>query len=69
MKLLVDKLPKTKEECIFCISSNEPYHRCMFDLSAYDLGHGCSFWSNSCALARGEECSYLQEVTNETLDR
>ena len=68
MKLLVDKLPKTKEECIFCILSNEPYHRCMLDLRAYDLSYGCTFWANNCALTRDEKCTYLQEVTNETLD-
>ena len=61
MKLLVDKLPQTKEECIFCVLSNKPYHRCILDLSSYDLDHGCSFWSNSCALSRGKECLYLKE--------
>ena len=61
MKLLVDKLPQTKEECIFCVLSNEPYHRCIFELSAYDLGNGCSFWAHSCALTRGKECPYLKE--------
>ena len=61
MKLLVDKLPQTKEKCIFCVLSNEPYHRCIFELSAYDLGNGCSFRVHSCALTRGKECPYLKE--------
>ena len=62
MKLLVDKLPQTKEECIFCVLSNEPYHRCIFELSAYDLGNGCSFYFHNCALTRGKECPYLKEA-------
>ena len=62
MRLLVDKIPKTKEECPFCISSDKTFHRCIFDLRAYDLDYGCSFQSNSCALSRGKECPYLKEA-------
>ena len=61
MKLLVDKLPKTKEECLFCIISREPFHRCILDLQSYDLSYGCTFGSRNCALVRGEECPYLKE--------
>lgn len=62
MKLLVDKLPQTQEECIFCVLLNEPYHHCMFELSAYELGNGYSFCTRSCSLTRGKECPYLKEA-------
>ena len=63
MRVLVDKLPKTKEECSFCVSSDEMFHRCIFDLRGHDLDWGCSFYSHNCALTRGKECPYLKEET------
>lgn len=70
MKLLVDKLPEAKEECLFCLKAGDTFHRCLFSLGAYDLSYGCSFYSDSCALVREKQCPYLTEVVaNEDLGR
>ena len=62
MKVLVDKLPKTKEECLFCLESREGFHRCSFKLEAYDF-HGLTTNYSDCFLTQGIECPYLKEET------
>ena len=68
MKILVDKLPEKKEDCIFCIINdyrNTDFHKCLFSLDAYDYGSaGATFDTRSCALTKGQECPYLKEVNN-----
>lgn len=69
MKLPVDKLPKTKEECLFCVPYDKTFHRCLFSMRAYDINYRCDFKSDSCSLVLGQECPYLkEEKQNETLD-
>lgn len=68
MKVLVDKLPKTKEECLFCIEDRGGFHRCSFKLGAYDF-HGLTTTYRDCFLTQNLECPYLKEDNkNETLD-
>lgn len=60
MKVLVDKLPKTKEECLFCLEANGGFHRCCFKLESYDF-HGLTTTYHDCFLTQDLECPYLKE--------
>lgn len=68
MKIIVDKLPKTKDECLFCIKGDNSYHRCLFSLDAYDFSHLSTTYQD-CHLTRDKECPYLKEINNENLGR
>ena len=60
MKVLVDKLPKTKEECLFCLNGRYDFHRCGFKLHEYDF-NGLTTGYRDCFLTQGHECPYLKE--------
>lgn len=68
MKILVDKLPQTKDECLFCIHSSGEHHRCLFSMEAYDFANLSTTYQD-CYLTRGKECPYLKEIKNENLGR
>jgi hypothetical protein len=68
MKILVDKLPQTKDECLFCVEGNGGCHRCLFHMGAYDY-HGLTTNYYDCYLTTGRECPYLKETNNENLGR
>lgn len=64
MKILVDKLPDTPEQCLFCIKSHDIFpSKCKLRLENNDYGDPL-IWSmrcrNACALCKGEPCPYLQ---------
>lgn len=61
MKILVDKLPKTKDECLFCLRGSDEFHRCLFNMEAYDFAHLSTTYQD-CYLTRGKECPYLKET-------
>lgn len=61
MKILVDKLPKIKDECLFCLRGSDEFHRCLFNMEAYDFAHLSTTYQD-CYLTRGKECPYLKEV-------
>ena len=63
MKIIVDKLPKTKEECLFCIEGNGGCHRCLFHMDAWDY-HEITTNYYDCKLTKNEACPYLEEVGN-----
>jgi hypothetical protein len=69
MKILVNKLPDTPEQCLFCIDSicidsNRTFpSKCKLRLDNNDYGDPL-MWTfvshNNCALCEGEPCPYLQ---------
>ena len=68
MKVLVDKLPTTREECLFCLEDRGGFHKCGFKLHVYDF-HGLTTDYRDCFLTQNLECPYLKEDNkNETLD-
>ena len=68
MKILVDKLPQTNDDCLFCLKGDDGYHRCLFNLDAYDFSH-LSTTYRDCYLTHGKECPYLKETNHENLGR
>ena len=61
MKVLVDKLPQRKEDCLFCLQGRDGFHRCYFKLEAYDFDHFSTTYRN-CFLTQDQECPYLKEA-------
>ena len=65
MKVIVDKLPTKKEECLFCFTNTlDKYnsHRCLFKVSEYEFGDGLHCSYNDCFLSQGLKCPYLKEL-------
>ena len=65
MKIIVDKLPTKKEDCLFCIKEhieNSPFHGCMFQIDSSDFRHGLSTDIDTCYLECGKKCPYLKEL-------
>ena len=63
MKIIVDKLPKTNDDCLFCIQDRGGFHKCIFELKSYDF-HGLTTEYYNCKLTKHEACPYLEEVEN-----
>ena len=64
MKIIVDKLPTKKEDCLFCFINNlDKYnsHKCFFKMSEYEFG-GLHTSMRDCFLTQGLECPYLKEL-------
>lgn len=64
MKVIVDKLPDRKEDCIFCLLGHEKWHKCLFQVHHDDtqgLG-GISLSTDDCYLDCGKKCPYLKEL-------
>lgn len=62
--MLVNKLPDTPEQCMFCIKSVGIFpSKCKLRLNDGDYGSGL-IWSmksyNNCVLYKEESCPYLQ---------
>jgi hypothetical protein len=65
MKVIVDKLPTKKEDCLFCIKNyieDSPFHSCMFQINASDFGNGLGTDIDTCYLECGKKCPYLKEL-------
>jgi hypothetical protein len=66
MKIIVDKLPTKKEDCIFCLidSIDKKWHKCLFRVHHSDtkgIG-GISLSTDDCYLACKKRCPYLKEL-------
>ena len=66
MKIIVDKLPTKKEDCLFCFvetgSMHESdCHKCFFKMSDYEFG-GLHTSMKDCFLTQGLKCPYLKEL-------
>jgi hypothetical protein len=64
MKIFVNKLPDTPEQCLFCIKSNDIFpSKCKLRLDNTDYDNGL-IWSmrsnNNCVLYKNEPCPHLQ---------
>lgn len=64
MKILVNKLPDTPEQCLFCIKSDDTFpSKCKLRLDNTDYDEPL-IWSmrsnNNCVLHKNEACPYLQ---------
>ena len=67
MKIIVDKLPARKEDCLFCFQETgsihkSDYHKCFFKISEHEFKHGLQCSSNNCFLSQGLRCPYLKKL-------
>ena len=73
MKIIVDKLPTKKEDCLFCYTNtldNYNSHKCLLKFCGHEVGDGlhCSYGDglhcsyNNCSLSQGLKCPYLKEL-------
>ena len=68
MKIIVDKLPTKKEDCLFCIKEyieDSPFHSCMFQIDASDFGNGLSTDIDTCYIECNKKCPYLKELLDQ----
>lgn len=65
MKVIVDKLPTKKEDCLFCFTNTlDKYgsHKCFFKVCEFEFGDGLHCSYNDCFLSQGLKCPYLKEL-------